>query len=442
MKINGLRGKWCTPSPKPLSRGACWELPYANWKGGEYRAALAGLLGAAGGANERRLAGELAAVYGNPAGILLLNAGRTAIKLALAAFRAARPDRRRVLVPAYVCPSAVEAVIDSGLEPVAVAVDTNLNMDPEALEARLEQDVLAVLAVHAYGCPAGIERIEALCRQRDVCLLDDAAQVLGVRREGRPLGTFGDVGILSFAQSKTLVTGVRGSGGVLIVNHEEWLEPLRAAWERLPPARGRRRQLLHFLAHYQFEPVLGLLGYYAQRLRERLGIGGGGDWFRPARISAMEAAIARRQLARLDELLAERRRIAGEYGRALAGLEGVCMAQRADGAGILTRILVRFADRDDAARVGRCLRGVGVRTRSPYPPPRIAGLSDQERELPAHLLELPSPASMPAGDIRRVCARLRDCLAGRIGMENRPAQESVGLKGIEAKKRDSEDDFS
>jgi dTDP-4-amino-4,6-dideoxygalactose transaminase len=146
-----------------------------------------------------------------------------------------------------------------------------------------------------FGCPARIGEIEAHCRAAGVFLVDDAAQVVGERSEGRLLGTFGDVGIVSFAQSKAVVTGVRGSGGVLLVNNPALDDGVRQAWKGCRRRAGAPRRLPTSPGITCGTRYTGNSGYYLARLRSRLG-GARKTAPQPARIANLDAAIALAQL--------------------------------------------------------------------------------------------------------------------------------------------------
>lgn len=71
-------------------------------------------------------------------------------------------------------------------------------MDPADLERLVDADTGAVLVTHLHGLACDMDRISAFCRTRGVPLVEDAAQAFGARFGGRPVGTFGDVGVYSF----------------------------------------------------------------------------------------------------------------------------------------------------------------------------------------------------------------------------------------------------
>lgn len=299
-----------------------FRLRYADWSWREYAAIAACILRGriAAGPDAGRLAQELNALYA-PSAAHALDFGHSALRIALDAFRELEPGRKEVIVPGYICPSVVDTVRAAGLEPRAAEIGPDLNIDAAAVRSLLGPDTLAVVVPHMFGCPAAVGEFERMCRQAGVFMIDDAAQVVGERVEGRLLGSFGDAGIVSFAQSKAVVTGVRGSGGILLVNNPRLQDALARRCRGLAPARGRLGALADFLWNYQWRGVTGNSGYYLLRLGRLLGRA------RPvsgpmALISNLDAAIARVQLARLGHLCAEkagRRRLPASPGCAAFG---------------------------------------------------------------------------------------------------------------------------
>ena len=401
------------------------RLQYAAWGPAELKSAVAAIVTgrASAGPAPTRLAERLGALI-KAHGAYALNAGRTAIWLALVAMRKLAPARKHVVVPAYICPGVTHAVERAGLEWTVADVGDDLNVEPAAVRNALDDRTLAVIVPHMYGCPARIGEIEGICRAAGVFMIDDAAQVVGVEHDGRVLGSFGDAGILSFAQSKSVVTGVRGSGGMLLVNTPALDHPVREAYEQLSTPRGRVAQFGYFLSNYLTLPHLGPLGrhvsgwmYYLPPLRA------GRDFFVPARMSNLDAAIALRQMTHLSARCAAKIRLAGLFARELRGVEGVRFPQYSAGR-YLTRFMVAVADDVNIDNLRADLRRAGVESRPGY---RALTLSDcnsaNAQAWSGRLVELPSRTTMADRDVRVVCRALGEALHGRAapdGMRQRP----------------------
>lgn len=386
-----------------------YRIRYADWSAAEYVAALGCVLGGrvARGPNPERLAAHFAQLYA-PSRAHPVNYAHAALAIALDLFQARRPGRTEVVVPAYICPSVVQAIEAAGLTAIPAAIGADLNMTPAGLQAALGADTLAVVAPHMFGCPCAIVDIERICREAGVFLVDDAAQVVGESAAGRLLGTYGDVGLVSFAQSKAVVTGVRGSGGVLLVNNRELDEDARAACERLPAPSGRVGALLHFLWHYQWLPVTGHSGYYLSRIAARFGLRARSH-AGAARISNLDAGIALAQLARLGQLRAAKIAAAQAYQAALATIPGVAFPQYAPGR-YLSRVMVSLPPQVDLETLRRDLARRGVDTRLGYLQPVRPDGPDQAA--PARrLLGLPFGAHLSCSQINNICSILSAALA-------------------------------
>ncbi len=173
-----------------------------------------------------------------------------------------------------------------------VFIDSNYetwNMCPDALEEAFNKypEVKAVIVVHLYGLSADIERIAQMCKERNVVLIEDAAESLGSLYNGQQTGTFGDFGIFSFNGNKIITTS---GGGMLVSNNEEAIEKARF-WA----TQSRDKAI-----HYQHSE----LGYNY-------------------RMSNVLAGIGRGQLKVLDERVEKKRYIYEFYKRELKELNGI-----------------------------------------------------------------------------------------------------------------------
>lgn len=387
-----------------------YSTAYADWSIHEYAAIARCLLQGQvhRGPQPARLAERLSELYA-PSAVHVLNYGHHAIRIALDMFKQVRPDRREVIVPAYICPSVPQAVAACGLTVRNVQVQDDLNMDPAHVQAAMNARTLAVIAPHMYGSPARIGEIEAMCAAAQVFLIDDAAQVAGIRQDGRLLGTFGDAGIISFAQSKTIVTGIGGSGGVLLVNRPQWEQAALQRCAVLPPAQGRPASLGDFVWNYIGSAYTGHSGYYLSRLRSRLG----DKKIHPDRasqISNLEASVALAQLHRLDVLVQEKVRVARGYHEALQAYPLLGFPQYSPDR-LLARVMLLLPVGADIGRVRAASRLQGVETRLGYGPQLANEAAPGQADLLAQrLLGVPCGREMRQCDIKRVCSILHAAL--------------------------------
>jgi dTDP-4-amino-4,6-dideoxygalactose transaminase len=168
---------------------------------------------------------------------------RMAIHLAIKAL--VEPGRKVVLSP-YTISDVINMVICAGARPVFADIERETcNVDPAQIEKLIDADTGAVMVTHLHGLACDMGRIRAICRERNVPLIEDAAQAFGTRFEGQRVGTFGDVGIYSFGRYKNVNAFF---GGMLVTPHAELAERVRKEVESFPA---------HPLRHYLKEVVLG-----------------------------------------------------------------------------------------------------------------------------------------------------------------------------------------
>lgn len=365
------------------------RLGLREWGSAELWAGTRGAMGVASRASsEAALAHWFSESFGSPA--LIVDSGSSALQLALQLLSEQSPGRNEVVVPALACPALTRVVLRCGLTPRYADIAPNLNTPVEALRACLGQRSLAVIMVHSYGHPADAAGIQALCQRHEVALIDDAAQRI---EPGSGLGTAGDFGVFSFAQSKNVVCGIDGSGGVLLVNSRWQLAALEKRWAELPVARKRNWAWLEFL----LTPGFPRAAHYVSRWRHL----GAGVRVRPARIAGVDAAIALPQLASLELRRRRRLQLLQHYQMALGDF-GIDAPQMPSTTGLdyLTRLLVRVIP-EQRENCRKALAARGISSRLPYQLPSALDETafPQATRSAADLLELPLSAKWSADEV-------------------------------------------
>ncbi|MFN8624442.1 MAG: aminotransferase class I/II-fold pyridoxal phosphate-dependent enzyme [Candidatus Binatia bacterium] len=141
---------------------------------------------------------------------LAVNSGTSALVCALVGLGIGPGDE--VIVPAYTWFSTASAVVAVGAVPIVAEVDDSLTLDASDIERKISRYTKAIVAVHMRGAPAHMERLTALARDRNLRVIEDAAQAVGGSFRGRALGSLGDAGAHSFQMSKIMTAG---EGGML-----------------------------------------------------------------------------------------------------------------------------------------------------------------------------------------------------------------------------------
>lgn len=131
-----------------------------------------------------------------------------------------------VLMPSYTFFATASAVWRLGAKPVFVDIDPDtFNLDPEQLAAKVSPATKAIIPVHLYGQCAAMDDVLDIAKRHRLAVIEDAAQAIGAEHRGRPAGSLGDIGCLSFYPTKNL--GAMGDGGMLVTGREDLDKKLR-----------------------------------------------------------------------------------------------------------------------------------------------------------------------------------------------------------------------
>lgn len=166
---------------------------------------------------------SFAAFHQCPHGIALFN-GTVSLELALSVLGIGTGDE--VIVPAISFISSATAISRVGAIPVFVDVEPDsFNTDPQRVREAISTKTKAVMAVHFGGTPCQIEELTAICDEKGLILLEDAAHAQGSEWKGRRAGSFGLVGSFSFQNGKVLTAG---EGGILVTSNTKFAEDARS----------------------------------------------------------------------------------------------------------------------------------------------------------------------------------------------------------------------
>lgn len=148
-----------------------------------------------------------------------VSSGKAALALILQSLHEIHPERDEVLIPAYTCYSVPAAIIRAGLRIRLCDMSPgSLDFDFDRVEGELENPrLLCVIPTHLFGIPADVERVRSLIRQRDIFVLEDAAQAMGGAWNGKRIGTLGDAGFFSLGRGKTFSTV---EGGIILTDND------------------------------------------------------------------------------------------------------------------------------------------------------------------------------------------------------------------------------
>ena len=271
-----------------------------------------------GGEQVEKFEQEFAQYVGAKRAVGVAN-GTDALRFALLALEIGAGDEVITVPMTFIATAA--AIVQTGARPVFVDIDPDTgNISLPALRKMLEQKppedrakIKAIVPVHLYGLPTEMVELKEIADEFKLKIVEDACQAHGARilsPEGWVrAGTIGDVGCFSFYPGKNL--GAWGDGGAIVTNNEELAQRVS-----LLSNHGR-------LSHYAHE----ICGYNS-------------------RLDAIQAAVLRAKLEKLDEWNGRRRIIAAAYREMLAALDVRPIAEPANLESCYHLFVIRSAKRD------------------------------------------------------------------------------------------------
>lgn len=161
--------------------------------------------------------------------VKLLNRGRSALFLALKAIGVKPGDK--VICPALTCLVVPEMILR--IRAVPSIVDVNIltnNIDVEKLKDSIGPGTKAIIPIHLFGNPADMSTIMDLAEDKNLSVIEDAAQAMGAEYNNRKVGTFGHASIFSLGHGKNISTM---EGGILCINDESLIKKVNELYASL-----------------------------------------------------------------------------------------------------------------------------------------------------------------------------------------------------------------
>lgn len=314
-----------------------------------------------------------------------------------AAFAAGLKDGDEAITTPLTFAATANCVLYQGANPVFadVCADT-LNISPEEISKKISPQTRAILAVDYAGHPADLSAILEIAKRHGLIMIEDACHALGAECGGRRVGAIADMTVFSFHPVKHITTG---EGGMVTTNNPQFAETLRRFRNHGISSDARQRQSA---GQWHYEMVL--LGYNY-------------------RLPDIVCALGLQQLKKLDENLARRREIAGQYTVAFREVAGVVPPTvRAETNPAWHLYPIRLEPGIDRAQVFRALRAenIGVNVHyipvhtHPYYRDRFSykgGEFPVAEDAYARLISLPMFHAMSQQDVADVILAVKKVLA-------------------------------
>ena len=281
-----------------------------------------------------------------------------------------------VIVPDFTFIASCNSIKMAGAAPVLVDVDKKtFNIDPEKLKEKIRDKTKAVMPVHLYGQSADMDAIMKIAKENNLMVIEDAAQGVGVKFNGRHVGILGEIGVLSFYGNKTITTG---EGGLILTNDDNLAKEVFMFKNHGRTVKGT---FIHEKIGYNFS------------------------------FTDLQAAVGVAQLSKLKEIIKRKRRIREKYEELLKDIPEIQFTfidQRCEPVHWFTSILI-----DNPQKLFDYLKKEGIETRRFFYPIHKQPCYNLKGDFPnsdyayEHGLSLPSSALLKEEQIDFICEKIK-----------------------------------
>jgi perosamine synthetase len=300
------------------------------------------------------------------------NTGTAALHLALLAIGVTKDDE--VILPSYVCQSVLNAINYIGATPVLADLDSNFQIDgyhisEKTIKPLITNKTKAIIVPHMFGYAADINGIIPL----GLPIVEDCAQSLGTKRNGKTIGSLGTLGVLSFFATKTISTGY---GGMVVTSSK------------------KIKESLDDLTKYDKRDTYKVSYNYG--------------------LTDIQAALGMTQLNKLPDFLGRRKKIGEQYDEAFKNLN-INLPPKIEGS-IPFRYVISLKNQDERNNLQLKLRDNGVICERPVFRPLHQYLSLSYEKFPntekAHstALSIPIYPALTDEDVERIISNIIDNL--------------------------------
>lgn len=301
--------------------------------------------------------------------------GTDAIRLSLRALGVRRGDK--VLTVSFTSPFTVIGIVEEGATPVFCDIDPETwTIDVKDAAKKMDSKVRAIIPVHIYGNPCGMDKILALAKEAKIKVVEDACQAHGAKIRDKFVGTFGDLAAFSFYPTKNL--GAFGDGGAVTTDSKDVSELLRVLRHG-----GQTKRFWHKVAGTH------------------------------SRLDEIQAAILQVKLTKLAQDNEKRALVAKKYQEGLSALPVKFQKVLPEAKSSNHLFVVATKERD---RLKEYLESKGVASDIHYPYPTYRqpafsefgkGRLDVTEDVQAKILSLPIYPSLAADDQDKVISSIR-----------------------------------
>jgi perosamine synthetase len=261
------------------------------------------------------------------------NNGTLALYLGLRALNIGKGDE--VIVPNFTFIASANAIEMTGAKPVFCDINSeDLQIDTQRCHQLVTSKTKAIMPVHLYGFASNMDLVMNFANEHKLLVIEDAAQALGIKWDGKGCGSFGDVSTFSFFADKTITTG---EGGFVCTNDKKIYEKLLYLRNQ---GRINRGTFIHPEIGYNF------------------------------RITDIQASIGLKQLEKLNEIIEKKQKNFNLYYELLHNVNGIeiIKPQKQISPFIPFRVVARVTKENSSDKIMDYMKNKGIETRTFFYP--------------------------------------------------------------------------
>jgi perosamine synthetase len=172
--------------------------------------------------------------------------GRIALSIILKSLNVKKGDE--IILPVFCAHIVAKTILSLGAIPRFVDIDSDtFNIDCDKIEENISERTKAILAVHLFGLPCDMDKINEIAKSNNLYVIEDCAQAMGAEYNGQKVGTFGDAAFFSLGRVKNITTV--GGGGIITTNDYELYKKVSSNNLRYPTSLYVIKSLLMLLMY-------------------------------------------------------------------------------------------------------------------------------------------------------------------------------------------------
>ena len=228
--------------------------------------------------------------------------GRIALSIILKSINVKKGDE--IILPVFCCSIVAKTILSSGAIPRFVDIDSDtFNIDCDKIEENISEKTRAILAVHIFGLPCDMDKINEIAKDNNIYVIEDCAQAMGAEYKGQKVGTFGDAAFFSLGKGKNITAG---DGGIITTNDYELYKKVSSNNLRYPTSLYVIKSLLMLIMYQLLLKIPNIHTPFISSFIDRVVKRPEKLPENPFRLSNAQAFLAISQLEKIDSFNATR----------------------------------------------------------------------------------------------------------------------------------------